>query len=115
MQTLQNGLGLFRDRKTPQEGFVKTDDDITLTPRQNIVHVSGFAGAVAVTLPPVADCAGCIFAITVLDDSGTNNVTVQDQNDSLDWTDQVIDNVGGGSVLLFCDGQKFWVLVADLT
>jgi len=114
MQTLQNGLGLARDRKNPQDTFVKVDDDVTLTPRQNIVHVTGFSGAVAVTLPPVADCAGCLFAITCLDDSDTNNVTVQDQDDSLDWADQVIDNASGGSVLLFCDGQKFWVLHATL-
>lgn len=112
MQTLQNSLGLARDRKTPQETFLKVDEDVTLTARDNVVHVTGFSGAVAVTLPPVADCAGCLFGISVLDDASVNNVTVQDQDDSLGWADQVIDGASGGSVLLFCDGQKFWVIAS---
>lgn len=115
MQTLQNGLGLFRDRKTDQETFLSIAADATLTPRQNVIHVTGFAAAVAVTLPPVADCAGALFAIHVLDDASINNVTVQDQDDSRSWADQVVSGASGGEILLFCDGSKFWVLHATLT
>lgn len=113
MQTLNNALGLFADQKVNKQTFLSVDDSVTLTPRQNIIRVTGFSGAVAVTLPPVGECAGCIFAITVPDDASTNNVTVQDQDDSLEWSDSVINEAGGGKVLVFCDGETFWQLVAD--
>jgi len=114
-QVINNSIGLFTDRKTPQDVFLKVAADTTLTPRQNIVHVAGFAGAVALTLPPVADCAGAMFAISVLDDASVNNVTITDQGDSLSWADQVVSGATGGEVLIFCDGMKFWVVHATLT
>lgn len=115
LTSLENSLGRAIDSKMEQDRFVSIDADTTLGVNDNIVHVTGFSGAVAVTLPPVGRCAGRLFAIHVLDDSGTNNITVQDQNDSRAWTDQVIDNTGSGSLLLYCDGEKFWILFADLT
>lgn len=108
MQAIRNNMGLFADRKGDQNVFIQSAESVTLTPRDHVVRVAAQTAGVTVTLPPVADCAGCTFGITAA--SGvTHNVTVADQDDSLGWTDQVINTAEGG-VLIWCDGQKFWVI-----
>lgn len=111
MQAISNNLGLFVDRKGEQYPFLKVEESVTLTPQNHIVRVADESGAVTVTLPPVADCAGCIFAITA-ETGDTNTTTVTDQDDSLGWVDAVLEG-DEASVFIFCDGQKFWVLASQ--
>ena len=113
--SLENSLGTAIDQKALQERTAYIDESATLKPNQNMVFVGDFEDAVTVTLPPVGDCGGRIFAIHVTETAATNNVTVTHSGDSLAWANQVIEAAAGGSVLLWCDGVKFWVISAKLT
>lgn len=107
-QSINNSLGLFADRKIPQDTYFVTAESVTLTPRNNIVRVVGQAAAVTLTLPPVADCAGVVFAITAAG-AFVNNVTITHQGDSLSWANIVL-NANEEGVVLWCDGRKFWLM-----
>ena len=61
------------------------------------------------TLPPVNVCQGQFLSIA-LPDYTSNTVTVQDQDDSEDWTDISL-NADQDGALLFSDGIKWWVVV----
>lgn len=111
MENLRNSMGNFVDSKTSQQPFLQVDASVALTPNQNIVRVVGNSAAATVTLPPVGVCAGRMFAITA-EDATASDVTVTDSGDSKEWTNIVLGTDGDGA-LLFCDGQKFWPLVAQ--
>ena len=69
-------------------------------------------GTFTVTLPPVGEAKGKFYSINLVDDGG--NVTVQDQDDSYDWTNQTLTADADG-VLLFSDGMKWWLVVDNST
>ena len=100
MQNIVNSLGRFVDSKTPQYVYVEIDKNTTLTPRDHIINV---VDDVTVTLPPVGDCAGLIFSITA-----EGSVEIEDQDDSIGWDDITL--AEDDSLLLWCDGRKFWTL-----
>ncbi len=107
---LNNALRNLRDSKTPQNLFLSADDDATLDVDQQIVHVTGFSGAVAITLPPVSEVPGRAYVVKVLDDASVNNITVQDQNESRNWSDLACSNASGGKLMVVSDGEEWTVL-----
>ena len=112
---LDNNIAKFGHSKTQPNLFLATAVAATLTVNQRVVHVTGQAGAIAVTLPPVSECSGLVFTFKVLDDSSTNTVTIQDQDDSYIWADIVCAGAGGDNyAILYCDGQMWFNLASDI-
>lgn len=74
----------------------------TLKPMDNIVFVSG---TTTITLPPVAEAAGCAIWI---EGEGTCALTIQDNNDDAGLSDITGIATAGEYVMLFSNGQK-WV------
>lgn len=108
--SIEKAYGKHRDSFTKQDRFDSVAADAVMDVNDNVLHVTGFAGAVAITLPPVANAVGQIYAVKVLDDASVNNVTIQDQDESRSWTDQVVNAAGGGKVVLLSDGEEWHVL-----
>jgi len=74
-------------------------------------------GTFTLTLPPVGEAAGKTYAMTLIAKTGDDAyiVTIQDQDDSIDWDDfKTTMNRQYDSVLLFSDGMKWWPVVTDL-
>lgn len=67
----------------------------------------------SITLPPVAEAVGIKISIHATLIANSKAVTVQDQDDSQDWSDLTIDVTADG-VLLFSDGMKWWHLANDI-
>jgi hypothetical protein len=84
----------------------------TLTSQQQVVEYNTTAGACAVTLPDVCEAAGKHYSISLVTDGG--NLTVQDQDDSRDWSDITL-TAANDYVLLFCDGRKWFSLDEEST
>lgn len=108
--SLNKAYGKHFDTFTKQDRFDSVAADAVMDVSDNVLHVTGFSAAVAITLPPVAQAAGQIYAIKVLDDASVNNVTVQDQDESRNWTDQDIVNASGGKIVLLSDGEEWHIL-----
>jgi len=64
------------------------------------------------TLPPVAEAKGVTYTIRVVDDGG--HCTIQDQDDSLEWSDKATD-ADGEYIVLYSDGRQWHVVVTDIT
>lgn len=78
-----------------------------------VVHVRIVsAEVVTVELPAVAEAAGLFFTVRAITDGG--GVTIQDKDDSLEWTDLVTD-ADAEYALLYSDGFQWFVLVTDIT
>ena len=77
------------------------------------LYVDTTGGAITVTLPAPGECKFQIIAITALT-GGTNAVTVQDNDDSYDWSDASLNADADGGVW-WSDGKKFWKLADDYT
>jgi len=112
MAPLENAFGKHRDQFTKQDRFDSIAASAVMGVSDNVLHVTGFAGAVTVTLPHVAQAAGQFYAIKILDDSSVNAITISDQGDSRSWTDLSNSDAAGGSVLLFSDGEQWFVVAA---
>lgn len=76
-----------------------------------VVHVTN-ASDFAITLPSVIEAAGKIY--TILQVSGTNTTTIQDIDDSADWTNITTMDAVNDSVALYSDGYKWHVLLNDI-
>jgi len=106
------------DRRTDElkgklaRNAITASETITIRDRVNTVATAG--GAVAVTLPPIADCAGMFFSFTII--SGTNKLTFLDNNgDSFDDTNVETDNsidAANDCTVLYSDGFT-WHIVAQ--
>lgn len=81
----------------------------TLTLYEQQVRVDTTDGAFAITLPPVAEAKGLEFSIILETDGG--NLTIQDQDDSYNWSDLTCDDALDG-FLLKSDGYVWWQLAA---
>jgi hypothetical protein len=64
------------------------------------------------TLPPVCAAKGRSYAIRTVDTGG--HTTIQDQDDSLEWTDLVTD-ADNEYVLLYSDGRQWFNLATDIS
>ena len=84
----------------------------TLTNTQRVVRYTP-AASCACTLPAVATAKGLVFSIEVIT-AGGFTVTVQDQDDSEDWTNIAL-NADNDGCLLYCDGRKWWVIADNYT
>lgn len=72
--------------------------------------VTTAAGTHTCYLPSVAEAVGLTFTIRLV--TAGNNLTVADNDDSLDWSDLTLDTAEDFCVL-FSDGQKWHVLESD--
>jgi hypothetical protein len=82
----------------------------TLTAQQQVVEYTTAAGACACTLPPVIEAMGKIYTISLITDGG--DLTVQDQDDSRDWTDLTMDTAND-YCCLYSDGRKWFNLDSE--
>ena len=89
--------------------FAAKTASATLTLDENRVEVDSTAGAMTITLPPVAEAKGLEFAIILVTDGG--DLTIQDQDDSYNWSDLTCDDALDG-FLLKSDGKTWWQLAA---
>ncbi len=87
--------------------------DIALTVLNRVVHIYESNGAAqaayAITLPPVGESTGLVFSFTSVEDLGTYNVTIQDQDESFDWSDIILTG-DNETVVLYSDGRRWHTL-----
>ena len=83
----------------------------TLTLDETLVICDTTAGAMAITLPAVAEARGLMFSIILETDGG--DLTVQDQDDSYNWSDMVL-TAATDHVLVYSDGFQ-WNQLVDVT
>ena len=79
---------------------------------ETVVRATQLTASIAVTLPPVAKMAGKFVSCQVVD-ANSEALTLQDADDSQDWTDLTLDADNDGA-LLFSDGIKWWVVTNDI-
>lgn len=84
----------------------------TLKTYETVVRASQLAASFAVTLAPVSKMRGKFVSVQVVN-ANSQAMTLQDANDSQDWTDLTLDANNDG-VLLFSDGLKWWVVTNDI-
>ena len=90
-----------------------TSDTMEVFEQVVLVDTDTVDGTFTVTLPPVAEAAGKFYSITVIDAAGA--VTVQDQDDAIDWSNITTLDADLDGVLLFSDGLKWWTVTSDLS
>ena len=103
------------DKARIDDGIVKNkyafiDEATTLTVGQQCCEADTTDGAMAVTLPNVEEAAGKIFSISLITDGG--DLTIQDQDESRDWTDLTLDTANDFA-LLYSDGRKWFKLDSE--
>jgi len=103
-------------RETNLDNFVAVTGATTLTPRSQRVEITTTADQAdfAVTLPNVAEAAGCLISVALVTLGDDETVTLQDQDESYDWNDLSLATENDG-VLLFSDGHKWWIICNDIT
>ena len=107
-------MGVPRDQAVTKIVRTATLTAQTLEVWEQVVQVDTDTtdGTFTLTLPPVAEAAGKIYSITLIDAAGA--VTVQDQDDSLDWTNFTDLDADNDGILLYSDGLKWWTLLDDV-
>jgi len=94
------------------DNFLAATVSATLTVNQQCVEcVTGAAVDVTLTLPPVNEAYGRIYTIRLLTDGGFD-VVIQDQDESVAWTDLTLDTASDFAVL-YSDGRKWWTLASE--
>ena len=84
----------------------------TLEWYQTSVYITSTASFTeTLTLPPVAEAAGLTYYIRTVDTGG--HTTIQDQDDSLEWSNLTTD-ADGEYTTLYCDGRTWVVLITDM-
>jgi hypothetical protein len=83
----------------------------TLAAYEQTVLVDSTDGAFALTLPPVSEARGLIYTLYFMTDGG--DVTIQDQDDSFDWSDKTF-AAADDSVALYSDGRKWYVIANEI-
>jgi hypothetical protein len=101
----------MREIVSGDDAFAVIDAAATLTLYQQQVRADTTDGAMAITLPSVAEAKGLLFSIILETDNG--DLTVQDQDDSYDWSDMVLTAIKD-RVLLYSDGFV-WHKLIDIT
>ncbi len=114
------------ERKVSAPSFFKVVDganadgvaaDYSMTIRDRIVYVYESNGAVpaayTITLPAVSECAGLTFMLIAVEGLSTYNVTIQDQDESLDWIDFVMTS-NRDKLTLYSDGSRWHVMVDEV-
>lgn len=113
------------ERKFVQDGTVNSDAKIiqvsgasggtsrTLKVYEQTVLCYATAGSLTLTLPNVLEAAGRLFSIYCKDLTSPSTVTVQDNDESLEWSDLSL-TADDDHVLLYSDGLQ-WNLIIDVT
>ncbi len=81
--------------------------DHSMTPRDTILRPYTVGASITITLPKVSDCAGRFYSIMAGAIVSPYTITIQDDDDSVEWTDKVLAD-SGRSYLLYSDGMS-WV------
>ena len=91
--------------------------DYEMTSRDYVLRPSadGDSGPITITLPSVAEAKGRFYSILARDADGTNDITVQDQDDSEYWAGDVTMDGAGDRVLLYSDGLCWHTVTSVLT
>jgi hypothetical protein len=84
---------------------------VQMTTFDYVVRPDATAGAIILTLPPVAEAKGRFYSIVVRFASAQNTVTVKDKDDSECWVGDIVLNGKCDRLLLYSDGLT-WVPVA---
>jgi len=118
VESIQSKLSMLMvTRADSVEKIVRTDADAaeTLQVHEQVVLIDTAtnAGTFTLTLPPVGEAAGKLYSITGISINGA--VTVQDQDDAIDWTNITTIDTTLDGVLLYSDGLKWWTLASDLS
>ena len=87
-----------------------TSDTMEVFEQVVLIDTDTVDGTFTVTLPPVAEAAGKMYSITLIDAGGT--VTIQDQDDSYDWNDIDDMDADDDAELLYSDGLR-WFEICD--
>jgi len=99
------------------EKIVRTDADHaeTLQVYEQVVLIDTDTndGTFTLTLPPVGEAAGKFYSITVIDANGA--VTIQDQDDSIAWSNISTLDADTDGVVLFSDGLRWWTVASDVS
>lgn len=96
-------------QETVYDQFVVKTVAATLLLTETQVRVDSTLGAMALTLPSVAEAKGLTYSIILETDGG--NLTIQDADDSYNWADLTCDDALDG-FLLYSDGFVWWQLAA---
>jgi len=114
-QTIQ-GVDPSLQRYFYSDSSTDTGQAINLEPYQTDVQITLSDGTntatAVVTLPSVAEAKGKRYSIRVLDFAG--GVTIQDRNDSIEWSDLTVD-ADGEYALLESNGIQWFVLKTDIS
>lgn len=83
----------------------------TLTESQTVVEATANTAtdSYAITLPCVATAANMMLSVWA-NIANTKAITLQDQNDSLDWTDLTLDT-DNDHVVLWSDGRRWHTML----
>lgn len=85
----------------------------TLKVYEQTVLCYATAGALTLTLPNVLEAKGKLFSIYCKDLTGPSTVVVQDNDESLGWSDLTL-TADADHVLLYSDGLQ-WNVLIDVT
>jgi len=97
----------FIEQDTVIDKITFATDDYSMSVRDYVMRADSAAGAFSITLPGVVEAAGRIYTFHLTNDGG--DVTVQDQDESEDWTDQAL-TANQDGLVLYSDGRKWWIL-----
>ena len=113
------------EKRYPEQGLIPVESKIlkltgvaaglaySLKLYEQTVIVVATAGSVTITLPNVLEAIGKFFSIYCTDLTGPATVTVQDNNESLGWSDMSL-TADADHVLLYSDGIQ-WNKLVDVT
>lgn len=100
----------FNDIQVVDKGKVVDNANASLSVTEQHVTVKSDSSAVTLTLPDVSEAKGKMFSVVALNGQ-TNNVTVEDNDESLEWTD--ITMAGDlACLLLFSDGRTWYTIAS---
>ena len=103
-------------RNNSVEKIVRTAADTTETlevwEQVVLVDTDTADGTFTLTLPPVGEAAGKFYTITLIDAAGA--LTIQDQDDSNDWTNITTLDADNDGVMLYSDGLKWWTVASEI-
>ena len=77
-----------------------------------IIADANSTNTIAITLPSVQDARGRVYSIRCPDVGG--GVTVADEDDSVEWSDQTFD-ADGEYLELYCNGRQWIILATDIS
>ncbi len=81
--------------------------DYTMSVRDYVLRPDATAAAITVTLPPVALARGRFYSVMAHFANNTNTITIQDQDDSVGWSEDLVLNEKGRGTIFYSDGREW--------